>query len=90
MRINSMHRSRNFCHGGSRPDGQKSAWTTFFLFFFSPKLILQFTGGSNGFITEKTILSKDPEGVQHFPGVQLLLGGGGGPSAYFYRTPYNQ
>ena len=28
---------------------------------------------SNGFITDKTILSKDPEGVQHFPG-------GGGPT----------
>ena len=28
--------------------------------------------GSNGFITGKTILFQDPEGVQHFPG-----GGGG-------------
>ena len=30
----------------------------------------------------KIYFSKDPEGVQHFPG-------GGGPSAYFYRNPYN-
>ena len=41
-------------------------------FFFSPQLVLQLTGGPNGFITEKTYFSKDPELVQHFPG-----GGGG-------------
>ena len=57
--------------------------------FFSPQLILQFTEGSNGYITEKTILfPRIQRGVQHFPG-----GGGqlfqGGPNAYFYRNLYN-
>ena len=35
---------------------------------------------SNGFIAEKTILSKDPERVQHFPGggPTFSTGGGGG------------
>ena len=77
-----MSGSRNFCHGGSRPDSQKTAWT-FFHFFFSPYFTVVYTEGSNGFIAEKTILPKDPEGVQHFPGgggggVQLFPGGGGG------------
>ena len=42
-------------------------------------------------LLRKLYYSKDPEGVQHFPG-----GGGGttfsregGPNAYFYRNPYN-
>ena len=43
--------------GGSRSDSQKTVWTTFFCCcFYSPELILQLTEGSNGFITEKTIL----------------------------------
>ena len=49
---------QEFFQGGP---GQKTVWTTFFI---SSQLILQFYG----FIAEKTILSKDPEGVQHFPG----------------------
>ena len=43
-------------------------------------------------LQRKLYFSKDPEGVQHFPGgggVQLFPGGGGGPNAYFYRNPYN-
>ena len=58
--------------GGSRPDGQKTVRT----FFFCPQLILQFTKGSNGFITEKTILFQGSRGgVQLFPGggVQMLI-----------------
>ena len=36
----------------------------------------------------KLYFSKDPEGVQHFPGkgVELFPGG---PIASFYRNPYN-
>ena len=48
-------------------------------------------------LQRKLYISKDPEGVKHFTGrrglgggVQLFQrGGGGGPNAYFYRTPYN-
>ena len=73
--------------GGSRPDGQKTVWTFFFLFLVL-NLFYSFQRPSNGFITEKTILSKDPEGVQHFQG------GGGqlfprGPNANFFRNPYD-
>ena len=37
-------------------------------------------------LKKKLYFSKDPEGVQLFPGAG---GGGGGPNAYFYRNPYN-
>ena len=30
---------------------------------------------------------KDPMWVQHFQGIQLFFGGGGGPNAYFYSNP---
>ena len=46
--------------GGSRLEGQIN--------FFCLNLFYSLHRGSDGFITEKTILSKDPEGVQHFPG----------------------
>ena len=59
---------------GSRPDVQKTVWTTF---CFVLNLFYSLQRASNGFITEKTILSKDPEGVQHFQG-----GGGGGGSTF--------
>ena len=42
---------------------------------------------SNGVLTEKTILSKDPEEVQHFPGRSNFFHRG--PNANFYRNPYN-
>ena len=65
---------------------------------FSPKLILQFNGGSNGFIAEKTILILY-KGSREGP---LFSGGGGGggggcptfsrggegQNVYFYRNPY--
>ena len=85
----SMRGSRNFCQGGSRPEGQKTALTHF---------ILHFRGGpTNGFITfitEKTILFQGSRGGPTFSvgggGVQLFPGGGGGgPNANFYRNPYN-
>ena len=41
-------------------------------------------------IQRKLYFSKDPEGVQHFPGgSNFFQGGGGGPNGYFYRNPYN-
>ena len=61
-------------------DGQKNSLNNvFFLFFFSPQLILQFTEGGGGVqwldITEKTILFQKSRGVQHLTGeVQLLPG----------------
>ena len=36
----------------------------------------------------KLSFSKDPEGVQHFPGGPTFSRGGG-PNANFYRNPYN-
>ena len=69
--------------GGSRPDGQKTAWTTFL--FFSPQLI---TEGSNGLLQRKLYFPKHPEGGPTFSrggGVQLFPGGGG-PNANFYKT----
>ena len=50
--------------GGSRPDGQKTVWTMFFL---SHQLIYSLKSGSNGFITEGR------RGSNFFQGV----GGGG-------------
>ena len=50
---------------------------------------------SNGFIAERTILSKGSRGGPTFSsGVQLFPGGGGGggggdPNANFYINPYN-
>ena len=40
-----MRGSRIFFRGGSRPDGQKTVWTTFCFCCFSRQLILQFTEG---------------------------------------------
>ena len=60
------------------------------LMFFSVQLILQFTKGSNGFITEKTILFQGSRGGPTFSkGSKIFRGGGGGPNANFYRYPYN-
>ena len=58
---------------------------SFVFVFFSPQLILQFTEGVQQwfYYGKKIHFSKDPEGIQVFPG------GGGGPNANFYRNPYN-
>ena len=79
---------------GSRPDGQKTAWTKFFSIFLVLNLFYSLQKGSNGLLQRKLYFSKDPEGVQHFRGGgggggPASSGGGGGPNAYFYRTPYN-
>ena len=58
--------------GVYRPNGQKTVWT----FFLVLNLFYSLQRTSKGFITEKTILSKDQEGVQHFPGGE----GGWGPT----------
>ena len=90
--INGMHRSRNFCQGagwggGSRPHGENTALKTylfdcFLCVFLIPQLILQFTEGSNGFITEKTIYTfpRNQKGSNIFQGLgsNFLRGGGGG------------
>ena len=68
--------------GGSRPDGQKAVWTTLFVFFcFFCFLVLylfySLQRGSNGFITEITILFQGSRGGPTFSrGVQLFRGGG--------------
>ena len=59
------------------PDCQK--WTTYF--FFVPNLFYNLKRGSNGLMTEKTILFQGSRGGLTFSrggGVQLFPGGGGG------------
>ena len=64
-----MRGSRNFCQGSPGLTAIKQSGKRFFLSFFSPQLILQFTEGSNGFIIEKTIFfPRIQRGVKHFPG----------------------
>ena len=80
--------SRSSCHhsqiqgflsgdggGGSRPDGQKNSLDNVFILVLN--LFYSLQSGSSGFITEKTLLFQDLEGVYHFPGggVQLFPGG---------------
>ena len=63
-----MRGSRNFCQGGwgaGQSEKKCSDNVFFFLFFFSPQLILL---KSNGQFQRKLSLFKVPEGVQHFPG----------------------
>ena len=74
-----MRGSRNFRQGGPGQSDKKKALTTFFLFFFSPQLILQ---KSNGQFQRNLSFFKVPEGVQHFPGVGPTFSRGGGPIAY--------
>ena len=66
--------------GGLKTDSQKTVRTTFCGVFFSPQLILQFTEGVQWFYYRQLYFSKDPEGVQHFPGG----GGGGGGGPIFF------
>ena len=67
-----MRGSRNFGQGGSRPDGQKTSWTTFFIVL---NLFYSLQEGSNGFITEKTLLLQGSIGGPTFSG-------GGGPASF--------
>ena len=70
-----MRGSRIFTRG-SRPDVQKTVSTTFFFFCFVLNLFYSLQRGSNGFITEKTILFQGSRGGPTFSrGVQLLPGG---------------
>ena len=72
--------------GGSRPNSQKRVWT-FFTVCLVLNLFYSLQRAAYGFITEKTILSKDPEGVKHFPRGSNFFHLG--PNANFYRNPYN-
>ena len=73
-RMSITRRSRIFCQGGSRPDSQKTAWTTvFFWGFLVLNLLYSLQRGSNGFISEKTILFQGSRG-----GPTFSRGGGGG------------
>ena len=82
MLLVSYHeRIQDFLSGGSRPDGQKTAWTLFFSFLVH-SLLHSLQKGTNGFIAEKTMLSQGSRGGPTFSG-------GGGLNANFYRNPYN-
>ena len=70
-----MKRLRNFFQGASRPNGQKTVWTFFwgfFLFILVLNLLYSLQRGSNGFITETTLL------FQGFRGGPTFSKGGGG------------
>ena len=61
-----------FFRGWTRPDAQKTSEKL----FSCPQYILQFTEGSNGFITEKNILFQGYRGGPLFSrdrGVQMLI-----------------
>ena len=85
-RMSITRRSRIFCQGGSRPDSQKTAWTTvFFVCFFSPQLILQLV-----LYQRKLYFSKIQRGSNIFPGgggdgsradPEFFVRGGPGPTA---------
>ena len=66
-----------FRGGGGRSDGWKIVWTTFFLVL---NLYYSLQRGSNGFVTEKTILLQGSRGavVQYFPGDCPTFSRGGG------------
>ena len=70
-----MRGSRNFFReggGGVKPDGQKTVWMT--LLFLILNLFYSLQRGSNGFITEKTILFQGSRGGPTFSrGVQMLI-----------------
>ena len=66
--------------GGGGPGLMARKLSGPFFCFLVLNLFYSLQRASNGFITEKTILSNDPEGVQHFPGgsnfstgVQMLI-----------------
>ena len=62
--------------GGPGPSARKQSGPFFVFVFLVLNLFYCLQRASNGFITEKTILSKDPEGVQHFPGGSNFFHGG--------------
>ena len=67
--------------GWSRPDGQNTVWT-FFLLFLVLSLFYSLQRASNGFITEKNILSKDQRGSNIFQGGSNFFHAG--PNYNFY------
>ena len=77
-----MRGSRNFFQGGGGLQARQPENSLDKVVFFCPQLILQFTEGIQGFITEKTILYQGSRGGPTFSrgggGVQLFPGGGGG------------
>ena len=88
--VSEHARIQEFLSGGVQVNlTKKSSDNVFFLFFFSPQLILQ---KSNGQFQRNLSFFKVTEGVQHFPGgggVQLFPGGGGVQLLIPYRNPYN-
>ena len=76
-----------FQGGGVQARQPECSLDFFFVFILVLNLFYSLQRASNGFITEKTILLKDPEGVQLFPGESNFVHGG--PNANFYRNPYS-
>ena len=76
-----MRESGNFRQGGGgvQVSLTKKALTFFFVFYFSPQLILQ---KSNGQFQRILSFFKVPSGVQHFPGGGSNFFQGEGPIAY--------
>ena len=72
--------------GGTGPTARKQSGQPFFLFFQSSTYLTVDRGDPILLLQRKLYFFKDPEGVLHFPGVQLFPGGS---NAYFYMNPYN-
>ena len=80
--------------GSSRPNGQKTVRTTFYLFIClsTQGVFYNLQKESNDLLWGNLYSSKDQKGVQHYPG-----GGGGGGSNFYQReihflisrNPYN-
>ena len=84
-----LHARIHFRGGGGMVQARRPENSLYIFCFFllSLNLLNSTQRASNGFITEKTILSKDPEGVQHFRGGSNFFHRG--PNANFYRNQYN-
>ena len=89
-------RIQELLSGGPGPTAKKTAWTTFifFIYFLVLNLFDSFQRGSNGFITEKTIIYQGPnifQGVQLFPegeGGQMLISVEGVWTPYSSLAPH--
>ena len=85
LTVNNMRGSRNFVRGGGGgpgPTARKQPGRLFVCVFSVLNLFYSLHRGSNGFITEKTVLFQGSRG-----GPTFSRGGGG--SKCFYRNPYN-
>ena len=83
LTVNNMRGSRNFVRGVQARQPKNSLDDFLCVFFQSSTYFTVYIGGPMVLLQRKLYFSKDPEGVQHFPGggSNIFRGGGGGPNA---------